>query len=63
MVERKSPAKGSPMAAGKPESANSQSGIMSTSRSLLVRLNEHEEAAWDRLVELYTPLVCHWCRG
>jgi len=51
------------MAAGKPESANSQSGIMSTSRSLLVRLNEHEEAAWDRLVELYTPLVCHWCRG
>ena len=33
------------MAAGKPESTNSQSGIISTSRSLLVRLNEHEEAA------------------
>ena len=51
------------MADGKPQSTNSQSGVTSTSRSLLVRLNEHEEAAWDRLVELYTPPVCHWCRG
>ncbi|MBC8290544.1 MAG: sigma-70 family RNA polymerase sigma factor [Planctomycetes bacterium] len=51
------------MAAGKSESTNSQSGVTSTSRSLLVRLNEQDESAWDRLVELYTPLVCHWCRG
>jgi RNA polymerase sigma-70 factor, ECF subfamily len=42
--------------------AENQSGVTSTSRSLLVRLNEHDEAAWNRLVELYAPLVCHWCR-
>lgn len=39
-----------------------QSGVTSTSRSLLVRLNEQDEDAWNRLVELYAPLVCHWCR-
>jgi RNA polymerase sigma-70 factor (ECF subfamily) len=27
-----------------------------------VRLNEQDEDAWNRLVELYAPLVCHWCR-
>ncbi len=34
----------------------------STSRSLLARVHNNEEAAWDRLVMLYTPLVWHWCR-
>ncbi len=34
----------------------------STSRSLLARVHNNEEAAWDRLVALYTPLVWHWCR-
>ena len=36
--------------------------VTSTSRSLLVRLRENDSDAWDRLVELYTPLVYFWCR-
>jgi RNA polymerase sigma-70 factor, ECF subfamily len=35
---------------------------LSTSRSLLVRVRNDEEDAWTRLVDLYTPLVCYWCR-
>lgn len=35
---------------------------LSTSRSLLVRVRNEEEDAWTRLVDLYTPLVCYWCR-
>ena len=38
------------------------SGIGSTSRSLLERLRADETDAWDRLVELYAPLVLYWCR-
>ena len=34
----------------------------STSTSLLRRAQAHEPAAWRRLVELYSPLVYHWCR-
>src|SRR5438876_124782 len=34
----------------------------STSRSLLARLHANDDAAWDRLVALYAPLVWHWCR-
>jgi RNA polymerase sigma-70 factor (ECF subfamily) len=34
----------------------------STSRTLLHGLRANEAAAWDRLVTLYAPLVCHWCR-
>ena len=37
-------------------------GPLSTSRSLLVRLKNNESEAWDRLVELYAPLVFYWCR-
>jgi len=33
-----------------------------TPRSLLARLEAKDEAAWDRLVGLYAPLVVHWCR-
>jgi RNA polymerase sigma-70 factor (ECF subfamily) len=28
----------------------------------LERVKANEAAAWDRLVELYAPLVCQWCR-
>ncbi len=38
------------------------SRIGSTSRSLLERLRADETDAWDRLVELYAPLVLYWCR-
>jgi RNA polymerase sigma-70 factor (ECF subfamily) len=33
-----------------------------TSLSLLERARANEPAAWRRLVELYSPLVFHWCR-
>ena len=34
-----------------------------TSRSLLARVQANEDRAWERLVELYAPLVFHWCRS
>ncbi len=33
-----------------------------TSRSLLARVQADEAQAWERLVNLYAPLVMHWCR-
>jgi RNA polymerase sigma-70 factor (ECF subfamily) len=33
-----------------------------TSPSLLDRARKNVPGAWDRLVELYAPLVYHWCR-
>jgi RNA polymerase sigma-70 factor (ECF subfamily) len=33
-----------------------------TSLSLLQRLKARDADAWDRLVMLYAPLVCFWCR-
>jgi RNA polymerase sigma-70 factor, ECF subfamily len=38
----------------------SQSGV--TSATLLSRARASDAAAWKRLVELYSPLVYHWCR-
>lgn len=35
----------------------------STSRSLLVRIKDRDSEAWNRLVDLYAPLVYHWCRA
>ncbi len=32
-----------------------------TSLTLLQRVCTGDERAWQRLVGLYTPLVCHWC--
>jgi RNA polymerase sigma-70 factor (ECF subfamily) len=32
-----------------------------TSPSLLVRVQANQAGAWERLVELYAPLVYHWC--
>jgi RNA polymerase sigma-70 factor (ECF subfamily) len=32
-----------------------------TSLSLLDRVKADDQQAWQRLVGLYTPLVCHWC--
>ena len=34
----------------------------STSLSLLARVQGNQPAAWEQLVELYAPLVYHWCR-
>lgn len=33
-----------------------------TSRSLLERAKSNDASAWGRLVQLYAPLVYHWCR-
>ena len=32
-----------------------------TSLSLLERVKADDQQAWQRLVDLYAPLVCHWC--
>ncbi len=34
-----------------------------TSRSLLAQVQRDEPEAWGRLVNLYAPLVLHWCRS
>jgi RNA polymerase sigma-70 factor (ECF subfamily) len=34
----------------------------STSSSLLQRVRANDAGAWERLVDLYAPLVYHWCR-
>jgi RNA polymerase sigma-70 factor (ECF subfamily) len=34
----------------------------STSQGLLARVQSHDAAAWQRLVDLYGPLVAYWCR-
>ena len=34
----------------------------STSKSLIGKLRERDDAAWERMVGLYAPLVYHWCR-
>ena len=42
-------------------STSSPSGL-ETSRSLLGRARSGESDAWERVVELYAPLVYSWCR-
>lgn len=41
---------------------NAHDSINSTSRSLITGVRHRDDAAWRRLVELYGPLVHHWCR-
>ena len=41
-------------------SQRDQSGNL-TSLSLLDRVKADDQQAWQHLVGLYTPLVCHWC--
>jgi RNA polymerase sigma-70 factor, ECF subfamily len=44
------------------ESGEGQQPSTATSRSLIERVKAGDEAAWDRLVGLYGPLVYRWCR-
>jgi RNA polymerase sigma-70 factor (ECF subfamily) len=46
------------MAAAESGSADPQ---RSTSLTLLQRLRDNDSGAWNVMVRLYTPLVCHWC--
>lgn len=42
--------------------ASSDNSELHTSPSLLVRVQNNQDGAWTRLVDLYAPLVYHWCR-
>jgi RNA polymerase sigma-70 factor (ECF subfamily) len=44
------------------ESDGGQQSSSATSRSLLARVQADEPVAWERLVNLYAPLVLYWCR-
>jgi RNA polymerase sigma-70 factor (ECF subfamily) len=41
---------------------SSDEGQNSTSLGLLERVRAKDPAAWERFVELYSPLVAYWCR-
>ena len=48
--------------ATEPSSKNSGSGKSNGTRlSLIARARGQQSAAWEELVELYGPLVAHWC--
>lgn len=36
--------------------------IASTSTTLLLRIREGDPIAWNRFVEIYSPLIRHWCK-
>jgi RNA polymerase sigma-70 factor (ECF subfamily) len=38
-------------------------GVDSVNTSLLERAGHGDEVAWTRLVQLFTPLIAHWCRS
>jgi RNA polymerase sigma-70 factor (ECF subfamily) len=46
-----------------PESDGAIPPSSTTSRNLVDRVKAGDPAAWDRLVNLYSPLVYRWCRG
>src|SRR5581483_5856393 len=46
----------------RPGSAPMTPAFDATSPSLLDRARQNVPGAWERLVELYAPLVYHWCK-
>jgi RNA polymerase sigma-70 factor (ECF subfamily) len=50
----------SAMSAGTDDNMPKSSGA--TSPSLLLQLKANQPEAWGRLVDLYAPLVYHWCK-
>src|SRR5438552_4110060 len=44
------------------EIVNKDGSSGGTSSSLLARVRAQDRAAWNRLVDLYGPLVYRWCR-
>ena len=48
---------------GLSKSAPFNDASITANTSLLVRAGNDEQAAWDRLVKLYAPLVYSWCRA
>lgn len=47
---------------GPEEGRNALRSDDDTSRSLLIRARSNDQEAWRRLVDLYSPLVAHWCQ-
>lgn len=45
-----------------PLSPSGTASAFRTSPSLLLRVQDNDQDAWTRLVNLYAPLVYHWCR-
>jgi len=45
------------------EADDGRSSSTRTHRSLLERARARDQAAWERMVALYAPLVLSWCRG
>ena len=45
-----------------PESVDGGRPFDATSLSLLARVRTNQPGSWERLVDLYAPLVYHWCR-
>ncbi len=43
-------------------SGDQRAGGFETSPTLLLRAQANDAAAWEKLVDLYAPLVYHWCR-
>ncbi|HUE71500.1 MAG TPA: sigma-70 family RNA polymerase sigma factor, partial [Pirellulaceae bacterium] len=50
------------MPATEPADSASASDVLATSRSLLARARQRDDRAWEKVVELYAPLVYFWCR-
>jgi RNA polymerase sigma-70 factor (ECF subfamily) len=50
------------MAAQPDSSASRAASSGATSPSLLLRVQANQAGAWDRLVDLYAPLIYHWCQ-
>lgn len=48
---------------GTPGSSGGAEASSATSRSLLARVQANEARAWERLVNLYAPVVYYWCRA
>jgi RNA polymerase sigma-70 factor (ECF subfamily) len=44
------------------DEAEKQLSLEATSLSLLARARNRDARAWERMVDLYAPLVYHWCR-
>jgi RNA polymerase sigma-70 factor (ECF subfamily) len=42
--------------------SNTPHSLGATSPSLLARVQANQPGSWERLVDLYAPLVYHWCR-
>lgn len=45
------------------ESEDERSSSTRTHKSLLDKARARDQAAWERMVSLYAPLVLSWCRG